>query len=123
MSSIGSRLRQKRIELGLTQKTVAAAAGVSKAAISKWETNGGKAMSAVAALRISRAINVNPFWLIFGEVGASDDMGHHNPASDIHQTAIQIAHLPATLRQAVNDLIRAIFTSNGSPWPSPVTHE
>jgi transcriptional regulator with XRE-family HTH domain len=68
MNNAGYRLKHRRIELGLKQIMVADVAGVTNAAVSKWETNGGESMSAIVALRLMRFLNVNPFWQIFGEV-------------------------------------------------------
>ena len=50
MSSIGQRMKHKRIERGLSQKDIANVAGVTNAAVSKWESNGGDSMSAIVAL-------------------------------------------------------------------------
>jgi transcriptional regulator with XRE-family HTH domain len=82
MNKIGIRLRQRRLQLGLMQRDIAAMADVSKAAVSKWESSGGTAMSAVAGLRIAKGLDVSPAWLILGDDGSADV----NPSSALPES-------------------------------------
>ena len=90
MDRIGIRLRQRRLQLGLKQKDIAEIAGVSKAAVSKWESNGSTAMSAVAALRLSRGLYVSPEWLVLGEDETAD------------------VHPPPSLPEPIKELVDAM---------------
>jgi transcriptional regulator with XRE-family HTH domain len=108
MNTIGQRLRATRIARGFSQKAVAESAGVTNAAVSKWESNGGEAMSAVVALHISRFLNVNPFWLIFGSGEPTDKIEMPEISQSAQDMARKIDHLPKPLGEAINGLLVAI---------------
>ena len=110
MTSIGARLKRRRIEQGLNQKAVADAAGVTNAAVSKWESNGGSAMSAIAALRVSRTLNVNPFWLIFGNGQPNDSVEVPNISASAQELAREIDRLPERVRHAIQGLLSAMYS-------------
>ena len=108
MNSIGNRLKTRRLEQGLNQKIVADVAGVTNAAVSKWETNGGESMSAVVALRLSRHLNVNPFWLIFGQGQPTDEVHVPDISTEAQELARRIDQLPEDLRAALGRLLVAV---------------
>ncbi|MDH3510017.1 MAG: helix-turn-helix domain-containing protein [Gammaproteobacteria bacterium] len=108
MSSIGERMKHKRIERGLSQKHIADIAGVTNAAVSKWEANGGDSMSAVVALRISRHLKVNPFWLIRGEGEPTDTLHVPDISAEAQQLARKIDNLPAGFCDALHRLLTVI---------------
>ena len=108
MNSIGNRLKTRRLEQGLNQKIVADVAGVTNAAVSKWETNGGESMSAVVALRLSRHLNVNPFWLIFGQGQPTDEVHVPDISAEAQELARRIDQLPEDLRAALGRLLVAV---------------
>jgi transcriptional regulator with XRE-family HTH domain len=108
MNTIGTRLRVTRIARGFSQKSVADAAGVTNAAVSKWESNGGEAMSAVVALRIVDYLNVNPFWMIFGSGEPADKISVPEISVSAQAMARKIDHLPAPVGNAIEDLLSAI---------------
>ncbi len=64
MSTLGSRLRMKRREKGLTQEQLAAKADTSQAVIQKIEN--GKSLRPRKINIIAKVIGVDPAWLQFG---------------------------------------------------------
>jgi len=108
MNSIGARLKTRRLEQGLSQKLVAGVAGVTNAAVSKWETNGGESMSAVVALKLARHLNVNPFWLILGQGRPTDEVRVPEIAAAAQELARRIDRLPDDLQSAFGKLLAAI---------------
>jgi len=105
MSSIGYRLKQKRLELGLTQYSIARVAGVTSASISKWESNGGVTMSAIAALKIAEFLNVNPFWLIMGQGEPSDKRIFPQFSANTEHLACKINRLSEPKRDVIQQVI------------------
>lgn len=108
MDNIGTRLKCRRLARGLNQKVVASAAGVTNAAISKWETNGGASMSALVALKLSRHLNVNPFWLVLGEGEPTDELWMPEISAEAQELARRVDRLPPQIRSAVSDLLLAL---------------
>ena len=108
MSSIGERMKHKRVERGLGQKHIASVAGVTNAAVSKWEANGGESMSAVVALRIARHLKVNPVWLIHGEGKPTDIVHVPDISTEAQQLARKIDRLPAGVCDALQRLLTVI---------------
>jgi transcriptional regulator with XRE-family HTH domain len=108
MISIGERMKQKRVERGLSQKHIASVAGVTNAAVSKWEANGGESMSAVVALRIARHLRVNPFWLIHGDGEPTDVVHVPDISAEAQQLARKIDNLPDGVCEALQRLLTVI---------------
>jgi len=116
MDNIGKRLKTRRLEHGYNQKDVASVAGVTNAAVSKWETNGGKSMSALVALRLAKHLGVNPHWLVLGEGNPTDEVSAPDISPKVLQLARRIDRLPQRIRDAVCDLLTALSPEghNGS---------
>ena len=108
MNTVGHRLKNRRIELGLNQKVVAEVAGVTNAAVSKWETNGGESMSAIVAMRLARYLNVNPFWLIFGEGEPAERLRVTEFTEGARELAGRIDRLSPRLRELMDQLLAAL---------------
>ena len=108
MTSIGERMKRKRIERGFSQKHIANVAGVTNAAVSKWEANGGKSISAVVALRIAQHLKVNPFWLIHGEGEPTDIVHVPDISPEAQQLARKIDNLPVGVCDALQRLLTVI---------------
>jgi transcriptional regulator with XRE-family HTH domain len=108
MTNIGARLRRKRVELGLNQKTLADAAGVTNAAVSKWESNGGESISAIAALKIAQRLNINPVWLISGKGQPTDKIEVPDLSKQAEELARKIDRLPDQKRDAMCRLLIAM---------------
>lgn len=62
---IGRRVRERRLLLGLTQREVADAVGVSREQVSKWE-KGAKHLSLGSLLLLGPALGVDPGELVRG---------------------------------------------------------
>jgi len=105
MRTLGQRLKHRRIELGLSQKNVADIAGVTNAAVSKWESNGGESMSAIVAMRLARFLSINPFWLIFGEGEQADRVYVPEFSQQTREMALHIERLPPRLSSLMNRLL------------------
>ena len=60
----GERLRERRMELGLTLEEVAEAVGVSKSTVLKWETGTIEDMRVNKAAALAQVLNVSPLWVI-----------------------------------------------------------
>jgi transcriptional regulator with XRE-family HTH domain len=118
MDSMSVRLRRCRHALGRTQSDVATAVGVSNAAISKWESDGSSAISAVVALRIARYLNVNPYWLVFGQGQATDRLQCRDLSESAHEMAHRFDLLPKEAQAALTALIFAFDTESNRPTPS-----
>ncbi len=110
MASFGIRLRRKRLEKGLNQKALAEAVGVTNAAVSKWESNGATAISAVVALKLSQRLNVNPFWLVLGQGGANDKVEIPELSKPAEDLARKIDRLPSPKRDAIQRLLNTMHT-------------
>lgn len=65
--TFSARLKQARDKAGLTQAQLASVSGISRVSISQWESESTKAYDAAALLKIARALNVSPYWLMFGD--------------------------------------------------------
>lgn len=67
---LGRRIKQRRVELGLTQGDVAAEVGVAISTIQRYETGSIERIKLPVIEAIARALHVNPDWLI----GKNPDM-------------------------------------------------
>ena len=65
--TFSARLKQARDKAGITQAQLASVSGISRVSISQWESESTKAYDAAALLKIARALNVSPYWLMFGD--------------------------------------------------------
>ena len=118
MITMGVRLRQCRQALGRAQSDVAAAVEVSNAAISKWESNGSSAVSAIVALEIARYLNVNPYWLVFGEGQATDRLQCRDLSESAHEMAHRFDLLSKEAQAALTALMFAFDATSDGPTPS-----
>ncbi|ECA3873159.1 helix-turn-helix domain-containing protein [Salmonella enterica subsp. enterica serovar Abony] len=66
MSTIGSRIRERRNELGLTQRDVGAAVGRSTGAVTQWEADMTKP-NGQNLMRLAKLLNCSPEWLLSGK--------------------------------------------------------
>jgi transcriptional regulator with XRE-family HTH domain len=108
MTNIGERLKDKRIARGWNQRQIADIAGVTNAAVSKWESNGGASISAIVALKLAQKLNVNPFWLIFGQGEANDKVHVPDLSDNAQQLARRIDQLPEHINVAICELLAAL---------------
>jgi transcriptional regulator with XRE-family HTH domain len=64
LSTLGGRLRRRRLELGWTQVRLAEAVGTSQAVVQKIEN--GKSLRPRILEELAGALAVSPAWLMFG---------------------------------------------------------
>lgn len=67
-TTFARRLKERRKELGLTQKDVGKRAGVTHATISQWEKE-GSSPSGENLFALSKALKCDPTWLLEGSAG------------------------------------------------------
>ena len=63
---IGTRIKQQRIAQGLTQSDLAQAVGVTKTAVSAWETGNAESIRLPTFGLLCRVLHVNYEFLIWG---------------------------------------------------------
>ena len=61
---LGSRLRERRQQLGLTLEEVAQAVGVSKSTVQKWESGTIEDMRLAKAAGLAKVLKVSPLWIM-----------------------------------------------------------
>lgn len=64
--NIGERIRQRRKELKLSQEALGKIVGVTKGAVSQWESNPKASLAGENLLGTARALKVSPDWLLTG---------------------------------------------------------
>lgn len=66
MGTIGSRIRERRNELGLTQRDIGAAVGRSTGAVTQWEADMTKP-NGQNLMKLAKFLGCSPEWLISGK--------------------------------------------------------
>lgn len=64
IETLGTRMQQRRLSLGLTQQQVADAAGITKSAMSRYERDAFETPREVVVSAIAAALHVSPAWLL-----------------------------------------------------------
>lgn len=90
----GERLRQRRAKLGMTQRDVARAIGMTINQVSRYE-KGEAEPGSVALSAIARVLNVSADWLL-GHVDAPDDVAESG-MSEKDRTLLRLVHQGETL--------------------------
>lgn len=80
MSSVGERIKQRRLELGWTQDQLCTKAGLSKSFLSDLE-NGKRSISASNLLDVARTLGVSLDYLMTGEASQDQPTEVPIPAS------------------------------------------
>ena len=80
MSSVGERIKERRLEIGWTQDQLCTKAGLSKSFLSELE-NGKRSVSAANLLDIARALNVSLDYLMTGKASNETQSEVAIPAS------------------------------------------
>ncbi len=83
--TIKDKIRERRLELGLTLEEVANAVGVAKSTVKKWESGQIASMRQSKIVALARVLRVEPTYLIFeGDAPATNHginngiVGNHN---------------------------------------------
>ena len=82
--SLGSRLRERRQQLGLTLEEVAQAVGVSKSTVQKWESGTIEDMRLAKAAGLAKALKVSPLWIM----GISESMTDPTPKAQTKRVPV-----------------------------------
>lgn len=92
MSTVGGRIQAARLARGLTQEQLAAVIGVTKSAVSQWESGRIDRLTADNLLKLAEAVEASARWIWQGKEkdGSDIPMGrpqHLDPdASDLVET-------------------------------------
>jgi len=65
--TINSRIRERRVQLGITRQELADAAGVKWQAVQKWEVEGGTAPARKRVSAVAKKLNCSEEWLLAGK--------------------------------------------------------
>jgi len=84
---------------GLNQKQLAELIGVRKSAITNLKNGRSKSFSAENALTIAKKLNVNPYWLVFGE-------GEPEPKEPSKEASNILNRLPANKQEFATQLLK-----------------
>ena len=82
--SLGSRLRERRQQLGLTLEEVAQAVGVSKSTVQKWESGTIEDMRLAKAAGLAKVLKVSPLWIM----GISESMTDPTPKAQTKRVPV-----------------------------------
>jgi phage repressor protein C with HTH and peptisase S24 domain len=72
MNDLGTRLRQRRKELKLTQKQVAKSVGITASSVTQWELGATKP-SGESLYALCKTIQCQPDWLLYGKGPLSEE--------------------------------------------------
>src|SRR5688500_9865748 len=105
---LGAFIRQKRIERGFTQSTVANFLGVTKGAVSHWEQGRVEATDPVSLFRLARLLEFEREHLDKMFPGRFADL-EQAPPFDYEADAVRVmkvySKLPTPIRQSIKALI------------------
>jgi len=108
--SLGSRLRERRQQLGLTLEEVAQAVGVSKSTVQKWESGTIEDMRLAKAAGLAKALKVSPLWITLnqGVRGSSPRWGTNPKYGVFAFSGLTQAH--AKIRRKHAEFVVVIYT-------------
>lgn len=66
METMGDRIKQLRLSHGLTQEQLGKRVGVSKVAVSLWESSQVQNVKLATFLRLCETLHTSPHYLLFG---------------------------------------------------------
>ena len=125
---IGSRIRSARETAGMDRNELARACNISYQAVQQWETGKTKP-SAKAMLKIARATNSSPDWLIEGKFPPTGAIGTESQAShggNIEPLAARIGQVPLISSVQAGNWCEAIdnfHPGDAEEWlPCPARH-
>lgn len=85
--TLADRLKSRRKELGLSQNALACSCGVSQPTIANWE-RGGHVPRQAALASIALELDVDPVWLLSGEMPADKNPAHRHLSKPIRNIPI-----------------------------------
>ena len=110
-TTLGQRIRQAREAAGLTQEQLGRSAGVTRSAISQWETGTVDSVEAATLNRAARALGVSIDWLLSGApnaVGEGEPLGY---LATLPPDLLELwPQLTASQQGQILDQVRALAT-------------
>lgn len=76
--TIKDKIRERRLELGLTLEEVASAVGVAKSTVKKWESGQIASMRQSKIVALAKVLRVEPIYLIFEDETINANHGVNN---------------------------------------------
>jgi len=86
-STLAERLKSRRKELGLSQNALATTCGVSQPTIANWE-RGGHVPRQAALNTIATNLDIDPIWLISGEMPPDKNPAHRHILKPIYHIPV-----------------------------------
>ena len=72
--TMGGRIKENRLRLGLTQEQLGKIVGVSKVAVSLWESDTTTDIRLQTFLKVCEALGCDPHYLIFGPTRGAESV-------------------------------------------------
>ena len=104
MNKMGSRIKQKRLEKGLTLEALGQLLSVQKSAISKWERGAVENISQTKIKEMSKIFQCSPAWLMGYDDEPSTDPQEIEKALKLYH---QYKHAIPQVQDAVEALLRS----------------
>lgn len=106
---IKDKIRERRLELGLTLEEVADAVGVAKSTVKKWESGQIQSMRQSKIVSLSKILCVPPTYLIFEDEQISTTINNGIIGDDNHHNTITVGN-----HQLNSPILSAIITICGN---------
>lgn len=114
--TVGDRIRQTRIEKGMTQQQLSEAIGVSKQAIFKYETNIVTNIPTDRVNAIAKCLGVKPAYLMGWDTPEKKEKATSNEEDGLNAEIIKIFNdLPADQKNEALNYLRYLATRSKNP--------
>lgn len=108
MSSLPERLQIALDLRGMKQTDLAKKLNLSRSAISQIMLGKTKSFSAENALKMAKALDINPYWLVLGE-GSPEIKSSGTPTAEATEAAEMIDKMPRSQRKLTLNIINQIM--------------
>lgn len=114
---VGSRMRLRRMELGLSATRVAEAVGRTRQQVEKWEKGDGR-LAAGQIYEVAKILNVAPGWFFDGFVSGSVPLGGAPVLTEIArepgllEMATQFTRLLPEQKRSVRTIVEGLHEGN-----------
>lgn len=111
MENIGGFIKERRQELGLTQREVAIRVGVTEAAVSRWESGEIGTMMSNKIVALAKCLDINPLLLLGMDVEKTEKAP--TPKSErVEEWSTLFQTAPPDIQEAVLTLLRSWAARN-----------
>lgn len=98
MTTRGQRIKNRRIEIGLTQKELGTRIGVRAPTVSDWESDTIKEIDGSNLIKLSKALERSPDWILTGSTKKEDLIeGSNDPYKTILPSGVKLDPLDELL--------------------------